>query len=232
MISIVMPAHNEREYLRAAVEELANTMRGDAEPFEVIIVENGSTDGTQALAAALEVEFPEVTAISLGDPDYGLALRSGFMAAHGEIVVNFDVDFVDPEFLRRAVGLMADERVAVVVGSKRSPGAEDNRSLGRRAVTSIFGGVLRYVFGLKVSDTHGIKALRRRSLSPVVQSCRFNKDIFDTELILRAERGGLTVTEIPVAVSEVRAPRSSIARRIPRTLYSLARLRIALVRHR
>jgi hypothetical protein len=98
-------------------------------------------------------------------------------------------------------------------------------------VTAGFSTVLRFGFGLQISDTHGLKALRRDVLLPLVEQCRFGQDIFDTELIIRAERAGLPVEELPVAVSDTRPPRTPIARRIPRTLAGLARLRWALARH-
>jgi hypothetical protein len=84
------------------------------------------------------------------------------------------------------------------------------------------------MFRLRVSDTHGMKLLSRRELAPIVRSCRFRRDLFDTEMILRAERAGLTVVELPVTVRESRPSRTSIMRRIPRSLAGLVRLRIAL----
>ena len=117
-----------------------------------------------------------------------------------------------------------------MVGSKRSPGAQDQRPFGRRAVTAVFSAVLRYGFGLQVSDTHGLKALRRAPLLPLVEACQFGGDIFDTELIIRAERAGLAVRELPVSVADQRPPRTPIIRRIPRSLVGLVRLRLALGR--
>ena len=95
-------------------------------------------------------------------------------------------------------------------------------------VTATFSTILRVGYGLKVSDTHGMKALLRAPLLPVVARCRYGRDLFDTELILRAERAGLAVAEIPVDVEELRPARTSIVRRIPRTLSGLARLWFAL----
>ncbi|HEV7687978.1 MAG TPA: hypothetical protein VGQ80_15495, partial [Acidimicrobiia bacterium] len=87
-------------------------------------------------------------------------------------------------------------------------------------------------FGLSVSDTHGVKAMRRDAVAPLAQYCRFGQDLFDTELILRAERSGLRSAEVPVEVVEKRPARSSIRARIPRTVKGLVALRLALWRER
>jgi hypothetical protein len=97
-------------------------------------------------------------------------------------------------------------------------------------VTAVFSAVLRHGFGLRVSDTHGLKAMRRAPLLPLVEACQFGEDIFDTELIIRAERAGLSVRELPVCVTDQRPPRTPIVRRIPRSLLGLLRLRLALRR--
>jgi hypothetical protein len=72
--------------------------------------------------------------------------------------------------------------------------------------------------------------MRRAAVAPLAEGCRFGQDLFDTELILRAERAGLATAEIPVTVVEKRPARSSILQRIPRTLRGLAKLRVALWR--
>ena len=225
MISVVMPAHDEEPFLAPAVRQVAEGMRSRGE-FEVIVVENGSTDATADVGKALTEEVPELRVLSLGAADYGKALRMGFLAARGDVVAFFDVDYYDLGFLDRAVALMGEvEGPAVVVGSKRGEGAIDTRPWARRMVTLVFSSILRYGFGLGVSDTHGMKVLRREPLVPLAEACRFGTDLFDTELILRAERAGLKSGEVPVIVQELRPSRSSIARRIPRTMANLVKLR-------
>ena len=228
-LSVVMPAHNEEELLEKAVHTVVDGLRDRLSPFEVIIVENGSTDATAFIAEALAEEVAEVRSLTSHEPDYGRALRVGFLAANGEVVVNFDVDYTDLAFLDAALGeVTATGGPVIVVGSKRGAGAHDERRLPRRLVTAVFSIVLRYGFHLRVSDTHGMKALRRQPLLAVVSACRFGTDLFDTELVLRAERRGLLTAELPVTVEELRPSRTSIARRIPRTLIGLVRLRVAL----
>jgi glycosyltransferase involved in cell wall biosynthesis len=231
-ISVVMPAHDEEGFLAPAVRDVAAGMASRG-PFEIIVVENGSTDATADVAKALLEEIPELRVLSLGTADYGKALRMGFLAATGEVAAFFDVDYYDLGFLDRAVALMdGPDAPSVVVGSKRGPGAVDTRPWLRRMVTLVFSTILRVGFGLGVSDTHGMKVLRRAPLVPLAEACRFGTDLFDTELILRAERAGMLAGELPVVVQELRPSRSSIARRIPRTIANLVRLRLALWRDR
>jgi glycosyltransferase involved in cell wall biosynthesis len=224
-----MPAHNEAAWLPLALAAAEEALSATGLPYEVLVSENGSTDGTARLAEELARSRTAVRVLKSPSADYGRALRDGFLAARGEIVVYFDVDLVDRAFLERALSLMREgDGPDLVVGSKRAEGARDRRPAARRFVTAVFSAVLRHGFGLHVSDTHGTKALSREAAAPLVAACRFGGDIFDTELVLRAERSGLSVIEVPVDVAEIRAPRSPIGRRIARSLLGLLRLRLAL----
>jgi glycosyltransferase involved in cell wall biosynthesis len=218
--------------LDASVRAVVDGVRGIGEPFELHIVENGSTDGTPAIASRLADQIPEVLTHSMRAADYGEALRTGLLEANGGVGVIFDVDYYDLGFLKQALELLdpaeSPTGPAIVVGSKRAPGARDDRSSLRRAATSVFSTILRKGFGLHVSDTHGMKVLNLLALREAIRACRSGADLFDTELIIRAEHSGLVTAEIPVAVSELRPSRTSIARRVPRTLVGLARLRIRL----
>lgn len=227
-----MPAYNEAAFLEAAVRDLLAGLAARSLDAEIVVVENGSTDGTGPLSRRLADELAGVRALSLPEPDYGAALRAGFLAARGDLVVNFDVDYYDLGFVDTTLPLLVVGGPVIVVGSKRAEGADDRRTWPRRLITSVFALVLRRGFGLGVSDTHGMKAIRREPLLEVVDRCRFGTDLFDTELVLRAERAGLCVTEVPVSVRESRPSRTSILRRAARSVLGLVRLRLALGRDR
>jgi glycosyltransferase involved in cell wall biosynthesis len=232
MISIVMPAYNEAAMLEASVRDVVDGMRAQGDTFEIHIVENGSTDGTQTVAARLEEQIPEVATHSMRAADYGEALRTGLLEASGDVGVIFDVDYYDLDFLKAALELLdasdSPTGPAIVVGSKRAPGARDDRSSLRRVATGVFSGILRHGFGLTLSDTHGMKVLNLLALRNAIRACRSGADLFDTELIIRAEHSGLVTAEVPVTVTELRPSRTSIARRVPRTLIGLAALRMRL----
>jgi glycosyltransferase involved in cell wall biosynthesis len=230
-LSVVMPAFNEASLLEPSVNEVVAGRRVVGGAFEVLIVENGSTDGTDAIARELAASIPEVTVHELPTPDYGAAIRAGLLASTGDVVVLFDVDYFDLDFVDAAIERLArDDAPAIVVGSKRAVGADDQRSSTRRFVTFIFAAILRIGFGLRVSDTHGMKAFRRAPVVGLVPECQLGTDLFDTELILRAQRSGLLIAELPVVVVERRPSRTGIWVRVPRTLWGLVRLRVALWR--
>ena len=230
-VTVVMPAFNEAEILEATVFDVVEGLRRRAVVFELIVCENGSTDGTLALAGRLAEKYPELRVLHRKDADYGEALHAGLLAARGRVVVNFDVDHYDLEFLDLAVARIEEASgLSIVVGSKRTAGASDDRAPLRKLATAAFTALLRVLFGLGVSDTHGMKAMDRVRVVPVAERCRFGKDLFDTELILRGERAGLRTGEIPVTVIERRPARTPMLRRVPRTLLGLVKLRVALWR--
>ena len=228
-VSVVMPAFNEAEILGTSVKSVVEGLRARQESFELLVVENGSTDDTFEIAQGLAAEYSEVRVEHRDDADYGRSLRAGLLSATGDAVVNFDTDYFDLDFLDAAVAqVLAPDGAAIVVGSKRGEGANDKRDPIRKLATLVFSTILRVVFGLRVSDTHGIKAMRREAVEPYARICTFGQDLFDTELILRVERAGLTTAEIPVEVRELRQARSTFITRVPRTLRGLCKLRWAL----
>ncbi len=89
-----MPAHNEAALLDPSVREVVAGARRRSLDFELLVVENGSQDDTAVIAARLADDDPEVLVRTLPRADYGLALRTGLLAAHGDVVVNFDANAI------------------------------------------------------------------------------------------------------------------------------------------
>ncbi len=229
-----MPAYNEAAFLEQTVRTVTDGLRAWNEPFEIHVVENGSTDGTRTIAERLAGAIAEVYVHRLPVADYGEAIRTGLLESRADIVVLFDVDFYDLGFLKEALTVLDDDPdptgPVIVVGSKRAPGAHDERAYIRRLATGVFSGILRLVFDLEVSDTHGMKVIRRDVLEPIARQCAFGVDLFDTELIIRAERSGWRVAEVPVTVVEQRPARTAMLHRVPRTLWGIVKLRVVLGR--
>ena len=156
-------------------------------------------------------------------------MKTGMLTGKGDLIVNFDIDFYDVDFMLKAGQALASSPSAgIVVGSKLMRGAEDRRSVARRFVSLGFTTILRVLFDRRMDDTHGMKVLRREVVARYAPQTVMTRDLFDTELIIRARRAGVAVIPLPVTVEEKRKPRSSIVRRIPRTIGGLIRLRIIL----
>lgn len=218
-ISIVVPVHNEAAFLPSALPALVSAVRSVSDDAEILVMENGSSDGTADLARRIGGEA--VTVHELATPDYGEAMKAGFEAAAGAWVVNVDIDYFSAEFFRAVLDSDAD----IVIGSKRDPRSDDRRPPVRRLATAVFNLLLRTLFSSDVSDTHGMKGFRADVLRRHVPETVSRTDLFDTELVLRAERAGAVIEEVPVVVEELREARSSLVKRVPRTLRGLLRIR-------
>ncbi len=230
-VSIVIPVYNEEGILREAVTELLDglgvvrqALHAPALTFEVILAENGSRDRTAELAAHIAQERPDVRSFSLGEPNYGKALRKGILEARGAIVVCEEIDLCDLDFLRRALEHLRHHDCDLVIGSKAMKGASDERPLLRRAATRVMSGMLRLAFDFHGTDTHGLKAFDRRALLPIVEACVIDRDLFASELVIRAGRAGLHVLEIPVRLLEKRPPAINLWKRVPNVLRGMAKL--------
>jgi glycosyltransferase involved in cell wall biosynthesis len=222
--SIVVPVFNEASFIPRALPVLVSEMEDLGESYRILIVENGSSDGTAKTAREVGAGFP-VTVLSLLAADYGAAMRHGFLEADGEWVVNFDIDYFSAQFLRQVLEM---EGVDLVIGSKRDPDSQDRRPVVRRTATLVFNLLLSTVLDSKVTDTHGMKAFRRVLVEDIAPSVVSRQDLFDTELVVRAERAGYRIREVPVVVEEMRSARSSLVKRVPRTLRGLWRMRRTL----
>jgi len=230
--SVVLPAHNEAELIAPVLDELAQELRRRREPFELIVVENGSTDGTAAILAGLEGAIPELRTVSLAEADYGRAIAKGFQLATAPIVAHFDVDYYDFGFLDDAVRLIDDGSAGIVLASKRAPGADDRRPLQRRLLTAGFTLAMRVVLQTPITDAHGMKVLSRAECAPAAASCQMTGALYDIELVLRASADGVRVVELPATVSELRPPRTPVWRRGMQSGLGLLQLRSLLRRER
>jgi glycosyltransferase involved in cell wall biosynthesis len=230
-VSIVIPVYNEEGILREAVTELLDglatvraALRAPELTFEVILAENGSRDRTAELAAHLADERPEIRSFSLGEPNYGKALRKGILEARGAIVICEEIDLCDLDFHRRALEHLRHHDCDMVIGSKAMKGASDERPLFRRVATKVMSGMLRVALDFRGTDTHGLKAFDRATLLPVVEACVIERDLFASELVIRADRADLHVIEIPVRLHEKRPPAINLMKRVPHVLRGMVKL--------
>ena len=158
--------------------------------FELLLAENGSSDDTLAIGERLAQADPRIRAFHVPVPDYGAAMKAGMLAGRGRFVVNFDIDYWDVDFMLKAGDLMDDGRAAIVVGSKLMEGSHDKRSPARHMVSLGFTTILRVLFDRRMDDTHGMKVLRKEAVEVFAPRTVMTRDLFDTELIVRARRAG------------------------------------------
>ncbi|MBK8169736.1 MAG: glycosyltransferase [Sandaracinaceae bacterium] len=227
-VSIIIPIYNEEAILHSAVVDLIDRLEEFDWPYELVLAENGSKDRTVEIANELAARFPQVISFSLGEPNYGKALRKGMLEARGEFVLCDEIDLCDTDFYRRALAILETRSADLVIGSKLLAGASDERPFVRHMGSLVLNGMLRVAVGFNGTDTHGLKAFRRASLVDVARSCLVDKDLFASEFVIRAERGGVRIQEIPVRVLEKRPPSIGLFKRVPTVLRHMAQLFIAI----
>lgn len=224
-LSILVPVYNEEKLLAEFVKEITLYLQKNRCDYEFLLIENGSTDSTSDIANKIIKKNKKIKVFHLSQASYGRALIYGLKKAKGDFVVIFNVDFWDKNFLELIkVNLLGYD---IVTGSKNLPGARDSRPLGRRLVTKSFNLLLRKFMGFKGTDTHGIKALRRLSVLPVIRKCKTQTGIFDSELIIRAQRIKMKILELPVEIIEKRPNRFGL-KRILQTPMDIFKLYIVL----
>ncbi len=231
-ISIIIPIYNEQAILHKEVLSIVSELKNFLPQinYEIILVENGSVDATRSIAEGLTRSYPTIRLVHLPAASYGRALKHGINESRGVYTVLFNIDFWDVPFIVKALEIMRYGKMDMVVGSKTMKGAEDTRPFLRRLITQLFNKLLRLIFGFTGTDTHGIKLLRQDKILPVVAACQTEREIFDTEFVLRSQRMGLLTAEIPVVCQEKRATVYHISKRIPRTIKDLIVLFFSLRR--
>ena len=98
----------------------------------------------------------------------------------------------------------------------------------RHVASQAYSTMLRILLGFRGTDTHGLKAFRRAALLDTVRACLIDKDVFASEFVIRADRGGVKIKEIPVRVMEKRPPSINLFKRVPNVLKSVAKLTYAI----
>ena len=222
--SIVIPIYNEEEIIEESTNAIFAICKRTGIDFEIIFSENVSTDRTKKIAEKLIKKYTEIKIISNPKPNYGNALKAGFELAKNDLVISFDIDYYSESFLHEA--LILDKKYSAITASKRLQSSEDGRRFVRRLATNFFVILLKTLFGTKLSDTHGMKAVKKEAIKQFVPQVVSTQDIFDTELLIRIEKNGGKIKEIPAKVNEIRPSVSLIYKRIPRTIKSLVKLKI------
>ena len=226
--SIVIPIYNEEDILEESLNNIISICERTDLDYEIIISENGSTDNTKNLARKFEQSNSKIVLIESDNPNYGEALKRGFLKCNNAIIISFDIDYYSENFLKECLCL--EEEYAGLIASKRLNNSEDGRRLIRKLATNFFVYLLKFLFKTKLSDTHGMKAIKKSFVNEHINLVSSTQDLFDTELLLRIEKSGEKFKEVPAKINEIRPSVSLIYKRIPRTLKSLFKLKINFYR--
>jgi glycosyltransferase involved in cell wall biosynthesis len=201
VVDIVVPVYNEERTLEASVRRLRGYL--DAHfPLNcrIVIADNGSRDRTWALAQRLSSELDGVEAIHVGRPGRGLALRTAWSGSAAAVVAYMDVDLsTDLDALLPLVAPLLSGHSDVAIGSRLAPGARVARSVKRELISRCYNLIVRTALRTRITDAQcGFKALRTDVARQLLPTVADNSWFFDTELVVRAERHGLRVHEVPV----------------------------------
>ena len=204
-VDVVIPVLNEAHVLEGSVETLRSFL-GEHLPhrWRVVIVENGSTDGTGRIASGLAARYPDVAAFNLAQRGRGRALRQAWLASDADVVCYMDVDLsTELSFLVPLVGAIAGEGYDIAAGSRLLPGSKVRRSFKRELISHAYNWFLRRALGVRFSDAQcGFKALSRAAVKRIVPQVQDDSWFFDTELLVLAERQGLRIKDIAVVWNE------------------------------
>jgi dolichol-phosphate mannosyltransferase len=216
-LSLVIPAFNEQETIRQAIREADDALAATAADYEIIVVDDGSTDRTADVARAEAASNPRVRLIRhLANRGYGAALRTGFQAAGKELVAFTDADC---QFdLRELVYVLPlTGRFDIVCGYRIA--RQD--SAPRRFCSWGYNTLVKVLIGSDVHDIDcALKVFRREPLQALLPEC--DNFFVNTEMLSKARRGGLSVVEVGVHHRPRAAGQSKVSiLDVPRTLSAL-----------
>ena len=224
-LSVVVPVYNEQDHLWSMAEALARELDRVVGPsrWQFVLVDNGSQDDSPKVIETILAAWPTSRVLRLDRPNYGTALKVGLQAAGAPFAYVINVDFWDPLFLRWSWANR--HQYDVILGSKRADPTLNKLPPYRKFLSAGLNLIFQVFFDFVGRDTHGQKLVRLAAFRDIIPKCIMQRGQFDTELTMRALRGGLWVAEVPVPIAEKRSPRNLMLAKIWRNFADLVRLR-------
>jgi glycosyltransferase involved in cell wall biosynthesis len=205
MLSILMPAFNEAHSIAQNVCETVETMQALGMDFEIVVIDDGSMDGTHAAASGALRTWPDHVRVvrCARNEGKGNALICGTAYSKGDYVAFLDADMdLHPEQLANFYAIMNSCGADAVIGSKFHPDSRVDYPLQRRIYSFFYYMLVRALFGLPVRDTQtGIKLFKRPVLEHVLPRILVKRFAFDLELLANAHHFGYRIVEAPVTVN-------------------------------
>lgn len=196
--SIVLPSYNEEGRLRDTIEKVRQEVSELSGEFEIIIVEDGCTDSTPEIAEELSQEEKIKHLHFKQRQGKGKAIQEGFNAAEGEKLLFLDTDLsTDLEAVEKLINEL--ESSDVVIGSRYHPDSSIKRDKTRKIASIGYNSLVKVFVGSEVDDHQcGFKGIRKGAFEDLKGEIESDHWFWDTELIVRAQRNGLKVSEISV----------------------------------
>jgi glycosyltransferase involved in cell wall biosynthesis len=205
-IDIIVPVYNEEKCLAENIEKLRQFLIQSMSSYScrIVIVDNGSIDGTLAEARDISTMHPEVTLMHLDVKGRGYALRQAWQKSSADIVSYMDVDLsTELSDFPRLVSAIAQDGYDIAIGSRHLPNSRVKRSFKRTLLSGSYNLLRRAMFRTTFRDTQcGFKALRREVAIKLIPLVKDQAWLFDTELLILAEKQGYRIKEIPVIWTE------------------------------
>lgn len=197
--SVVVPAFNEEWRIVPTIGAIGAHMSSLGQPWELIVVDDGSTDSTVELIEELDLSNLRLL-VAERNRGKGSAVRRGMLSAEGDLILFADADQSTPIEQFQALAAKVDEGFDVVVGSRAASGAGVvNKSLGRKILSAGLALVVRSLFRIPVSDTQcGFKMFTRDAAQLLFQRQLIDEFAFDLEVLYLAGKFDLTTAEVPV----------------------------------
>ncbi len=234
MLSVIVPAYNEEQRLPATLKRMREYLDGRDEPYELLVVDDGSSDSTLSMARSIAEGWPQMQVLALAEnTGKGAAVRLGMLTAKGDHRVFSDADLSTPIEEMESLRARLHGQCAVAIASRALPGSRIAvHQPGRREVMGRTYNRLLQIAALKgLHDTQcGFKAFTAEAAIACFEPLRTLRFGFDAEVLLRARRLGWTVAEVPVRWEHKEDSRVSAVRDSVGTLYDLLRLRFIVRR--
>ncbi len=203
MLSVIMPAYNAANALRQVVDNVSKVLNEHGIKYEIIIVNDGSIDGTYTKALDIQEHSKNIIVVGYSpNRGKGYALKYGFDFSHGDLVMFFDADLdISPDKIPIFLHYMEKNNANVVVGSKWHPLSRVNWPKHRRILSKGYNILIKLLFDLNIRETQvGMKLFERKSLKIVIPSIEADKYVFDVELLVSLQKIGCKIVEAPITI--------------------------------
>jgi len=200
--SVVIPVFNENQNIGKCLERLKRVLDFAFLNYELIVVNDGSTDGTLRALKNLNGSIPQLKILSYPEnKGKGFAVKSGVLQTKGKVVILLDGDLdISPNNIKRYVAEL--DHYDLVIGCKRHPLSKVQWSTSRKTLSKIFNFIVKLGTGIKLRDTQcGVKAANGTALRKIFQIMLVKRYAFDVELLTIATALGLKIRELPVEIN-------------------------------